>query len=324
MKILFTQDWHIKLDVPKVPNHWQINRFHMLVDELNQVQGVDKVIIGGDLLDTAKPSSEETGLMFDLLAKLKHKTDVYSGNHEMAVRKGEGKYSILHNYQDEISRGNPLVEVLHSYRSEDFDIVGYEEISKKEFYKPEWSKLCFTHVRGEIKPHVKWEIPPSIFDHYDLVIAGDLHSHSNSQGKFIYPGSPLTTSFHRNRSTGNGYIIVDTETLEWEWHSLQHLPQLIRKTVTSVEEMIATDYDWTIYEVEANILESKSIQKSELLDKKIVTGFAKDAVLDLRKTSISEEMQLFLTNIQQLPSQDVERLVTKFNGYQGKHDNADS
>lgn len=324
MKILFTQDWHIKLDVPKIPNHWQIDRFHKLVDELNQVQGIDLLVIGGDLLDTQNPSSEETGLMFDLLARLKHKTYIYSGNHEMAVRKGFGKYSILHNYSSEISRGNNLVEVLYSYRSEEFDIIGYEEISKKEFHKPEMSKLCFTHVRGEIKPHVKWEIPPSVFDNYDLVITGDLHSHSNSQGKFIYPGSPLTTSFHRNKSTGNGYIIVDTDTLEWEWHSLSHLPQLIRKTVSSVEEMIATEYDWTIYEVEANILQSKSIQKSELLDKKIVTGFAKDAVLNLRETSVSEEMQMFLTEIQKLPTADVDRLVTKFNHYQRQHDNADS
>ncbi|AZV01964.1 hypothetical protein [Aeromonas phage Akh-2] len=79
--------------------------------------------------------------------------------------------------------------------------------------------------------------------------------------------------------------------------------------------MVATEYDWTIYEVEANILQSKGIQKSELLDKKIVTGFAKDAVLNLTKTSVSEEMQLFLTDIQRLPAKDVDRLVTKFNSY---------
>lgn len=320
MKILFTQDWHIKLDVPKIPNHWQINRFNMLVDELNQVPDVDLMVIGGDLLDTAKPTTEEVELMFALLAKLKHKTDIYSGNHEMAVKKGIGKYSCLQNFADEISRGNPSVEVLYSSRSAEYDIVGYEEISNKQLHRPPHSKLCFTHVRGEIAPHVKWEIDPSFFKDYDLVITGDLHSHENTQGKFIYPGSPLVTSFHRTRATGNGYIIVDTDDLTWTWHSLSHLPQLVRKTVSNINEMIETEYDWTVYEVEANILESRDIKKSNLLDKKIVTGFAKDAVLNLQGTSMSSEMSMFLKDVAKVPEQDIDRLLTKFNGYQRGYD----
>lgn len=320
MRVLFTQDWHIKLDVPKVPNHWQIERFHAMVDELNAVPDVDMIIIGGDLLDTAKPTSKEIELMFALLAKLKKKTIIYSGNHEMTNDKVLGKYSCLHNFQDEISRGNPLVEVVYSYRSNEFDVVGYEEISNKKLHKPPMSKLCFTHVRGEIQPHVKWEIDPKFFEQYELVLTGDLHSHENTQGKFIYPGSPLTTSFHRTRTTGNGYLIVNTDLLTWEWFPLAHLPQLIRKTVSSLEEMVETKHDWTIYEVETNVLQSKDIKKTQLLDKKIVSGFAKEAVLDLQGTPMSQEMQLFLTDIAKLPKQDVDRLVTQFNDYQRKYD----
>lgn len=320
MKILFVADIHIKLDVPKVPNHWQIKRYHAMVDELNAISGIDVLIIGGDLLDTAKPSTTELELMFALLAKIKHKTIIYSGNHELAQNKGGGKYSVLQNLADEIGRCNPLVEVVQSYRSPYFDIVGYEEISNKKMQQPQLSRLCFTHVRGEIKPHVKWEVNPQLFEHYDLVIAGDLHSHENSQGKFIYPGSPLTTSFHRTRATGNGYLIVDTDILKWEWFSLSHLPQLIRKTVSSLEEMVEGPYDWYIYEVETNVLQSKDIKKTQLLDKKIVSGFAKEAVLDLQGTPMSQEMQLFLTDIAKLPKQDVDRLVTQFNDYQRKYD----
>lgn len=320
MKLLFTQDWHIKLDVPKVPNHWQIDRFHAMVDEIIQVPDIDLIVIGGDLLDTAKPSTKEVELMFSLLAKLNKKTIIYSGNHEMTNDKVLGKYSCLHNFQDEISRGNPLVEVVHSYRSPQFDIVGYEQISNKKLEQPQLSKLCLTHVRGEIQPHVKWEIDPKFFDAYDLVLTGDLHSHENTQGKFIYPGSPLVTSFHRTRATGNGYLVADTDTLKWEWFSLAHLPQLMRKTVTSLEEMVETKHDWTIYEVETNVLGSKDIKKTQLLDKKIVSGFAKDAILDLQGTPMSKEMQMFLTDIAKLPEQDVDRLVTQFNNYQRKYD----
>lgn len=320
MKILFIADVHIKLDVPKVPNHWQVKRYHSMLEEINAIQQVDMLIIGGDLLDTSKPSTEELELMFALIAKLRHKTIIYSGNHELSNKKGMGKYSILSSLADEINRCNPLARVVTSYRSKDFDVVGYEEISNKTLDKPAASKLCFTHVRGEIQPHVKWEVDPRFFDQYDLVITGDLHSHENSQGKFIYPGSPLTTSFHRTRSTGNGYLIVDTDLLTWEWFSLSHLPQLLRKTVTTVEEMVEAEYDWQIYEVETNVLGSKDIKKTQLLDKKIVSGFAKDAILDLQGTPMSQEMQLFLTDIAKLPKQDVDRLVTQFNDYQRKYD----
>lgn len=291
-----------------------------MVDEINSVPDIDEIIIGGDLLDTAKPSADELELMFALLAKLRHKSKIYSGNHEMTNKKGVGKYSCLQNFQDEISRGNPLVEVVRSYRSEQFDIVGYEEVSNKKLQLTPVSKLCLTHVRGEIPPHVKWEVDPALFDQYELVLTGDLHSHENSQGKFIYPGSPLVTSFHRTRATGNGYIIIDTDTLTWTWHSLQHLPQPVRKTITSMDEMIETKHDWTIYEVEADVMASRDIKKSDLLDKKIVTGFAKDAALNLQDTSMSHEMLLFLSNIAKLPEQDVTRLVTRFNGYQREYD----
>lgn len=320
MKILFTADYHIKLNVPKIPNQWQINRFNMLIDEINQVQDIDLHIIGGDLLDTAKPSTDEIELMFSLLSKLKHKTIIYSGNHELTNKKDFGKYSCLQNFADEIKRCNPLVEVVTSLRDPVFDIVGYEEISNKKLSNPPISKLCFTHVRGEIQPHVKFEVDPIIFNHYDLVITGDLHSHENTQGKFIYPGSPLSTSFHRNTPTGNGYLIVDTDSLNWEWKTLSHLPHLIRKTVTSIDDMIEGKYDWHIYEVEANVLESKDIKKSKLLDKKIVTGFAKDAVLDLKNTSMSEEMSLFLKDIAKVPDNAVDRLVSTFNQYQREFD----
>ena len=279
------------------------------------------MVIGGDLLDTAKPSTEEIELMFALLAKLKHKTYIYSGNHEMGTKKGGGKYSCLHNFADEITRCNPLVDVVTSFRCNDFDIVGYEEISNKKLHREAWSKLCFTHVRGEIPPHVKWEINPEFFKDYDLVLTGDLHSHENSQGKFIYPGSPLTSSFHRTSSTGNGYLLVDSNLLSWTWHSLTHLPQLIRKTVTSVDEMVETKHDWTIYEVEANILDSKDIKKSQLLDKKIVTGFAKDAVLNLSdKTTMSEEMSMYLKDIAKIEASQIERLISTFNSYTREHD----
>ena len=76
----------------------------------------------------------------------------------------------------------------------------------KEFEKEPFiihGNICFTHVRGEIPPHVKPEMDLELFAKYDLVLAGDLHSYENSQKNILYPGSPVTTSFHRhNVDTG--------------------------------------------------------------------------------------------------------------------------
>ena len=56
----------------------------------------------------------------------------------------------------------------------------------------------FTHVRGEIPPHVVPEVDLERFDKFKTVFAGDLHAHENTQRNIVYPGSPMTTSFHRN------------------------------------------------------------------------------------------------------------------------------
>ena len=46
----------------------------------------------------------------------------------------------------------------------------------------------FTHVRGEIPPHVKPEVDLDRFEDFPIVFAGDLHAHSNSQRNIVYPG----------------------------------------------------------------------------------------------------------------------------------------
>jgi len=46
-------------------------------------------------------------------------------------------------------------------------------------------------------PHVKPEVDLDRFEDFPVVFAGDLHAHSNTQRNIVYPGSPMTTSFHR-------------------------------------------------------------------------------------------------------------------------------
>ncbi|WBU76852.1 hypothetical protein KRONOS_46 [Vibrio phage Kronos] len=290
----------------------------MLVDKLNkrfESSECDVHVIGGDIFDRFDPTPEEIELYFDLISKLNHKTLIYTGNHEM---KSKTK-SVLDNLAEETTRCNPLVEVVIGvYRSQDFDIVDYKELHKKSWAEQQ-SRICLTHVRGEIPPHVTPEIDLAKFDTYDLVLAGDLHSYQNTQTTdngttILYPGSPLTTTFHRERTRKtNGCIVINTETLNYVWHDLKELPQLIRKTIQVGEPMIKDEYDRVIYEVEGDISELKSIQDSDLLDKKVNKNVGKPAALDLtNKSGTDEELAIYLTEVEALPKDTVNRLVGKY------------
>lgn len=315
MKILFTADHHIKLGQRMVPVAWQKARFKALILKLNEavkLHECDLHIMGGDILDVAKPSPEELKLFFDLLAELDHETLIYTGNHEALTK----KHSSLYDFAAEVSRCNPRVKVTtEPYRSPEFDVVDYIELHTKD-WEPAKSKLCFTHVRGEIPPHVKPEINLTKFNEYGLVISGDLHSHENTQklpsGKdLVYPGSPMSTSFHRTLSNRrNGYIVVDTESLEWEWHSLE-LPQLLRKTVQDEGDIIEDDYHRVVYELEGDVLSLGSVDTSnELLDKKVNTNVSKSAKLQGLTGVLSEEVTIYCKEVLNLEDSQITSLLT--------------
>jgi len=87
----------------------------------------------------------------------------------------------------------------------------------------------------------------------------------------IYPGSPMTTSFHRNL-VKTGYLLIDNQThhfdedWSWTWHQFD-LPQLLRKTVVSEDEMVQTDFHHTIYEIEGDVSDLSNIKNSEVISK---------------------------------------------------------
>lgn len=313
MKIQFIADIHIKLGQRKVPKAWQRNRFLMLVDEINKIE-CDLLVIGGDTIDSPTPSLEELELFFEVVAGIRHKTLLFEGNHELITK----NRSVLDNFEQEITRCNPLVTVVTSERNDAFDIIGYKELHNK-WGKP-LSKLLFTHVRAKLPEHMKTEpeVDLTRFDVYDLVITGDLHDHKMSQETdngtpIIYPGSPLTTSFHRELAeTSNGIITVETDTLDWSWHNLKHLPQLIRKTITDPSEMVEDQYHRVVYELEGDVLELKNTADNELLDKKINVNVSKDAKLDLRDKKIPEELHMYLTEIEGLPETKVVKCMKRF------------
>ena len=309
MLVLFSADHHIKLGQKHVPIEWAKARYHEMFKQLHQLElSVDLHIIGGDFFDKV-PSTEELELYFDYVEGCQCKTIIFDGNHE-ATKKGKTFFS---NLKKVTNRINSYVQIVDDYYSNDiFDIIPYCKLKEFEKVQPEFrNNLLFSHFRGNIEPHVKAEIDLSLFKRWDTVLAGDLHDKECSQLNISYPGSPLTTSFHRNRKD-TGVIIIETDTLAQEWVKLE-LPQLIRKTIQAGEDMPAGEYDHVIYEVEGDMSQLGNVASSDLIDKKIVKRSSDCALILKPEATVIEELVEYLKYIAELPDETVDEVLAEYN-----------
>ena len=305
--ILFTADWHIKLGQKNVPLPWACSRYKLFFEKIYELEKDVKLhIIGGDLFDRV-PSMDELTLYFDFVKGVNVETIIFDGNHE-ATRKHKTFFTNLKRVTEEL---NPKVKVItETFYLHDWAILPYADLHRKGSIEDiEGVDYLFTHVRGEIPPHVVPEVDLTRFDKFKTVFAGDLHAHENTQRNIVYPGSPMTTSFHRN-VVKTGYLLIDDD-WSWTWHEFD-LPQLIRKTVDNVEEMVQTDFHHTIYEIEGDVQDLAKVKNSELLDKKVIKREV-EATLNLDNLTIEEELVKYLTEI--LKIEKTNDIVRVFNDY---------
>jgi len=311
MRILFTADIHIKLGQKNVPVDWARARYTELFSQLKIMQSqCDLFVIGGDIFDRLA-TMEELEIYFQFLDTIIVDTIIYAGNHEAAKK----NTTWLSNLKNISTKANPLVRVIDDfYTHKEVDFVPYNKLKELEntVYSFSENVLC-THVRGEIPPHVKPEVDLNLFNRWRTVLAGDLHSYENSQRNILYPGSPVTTSFHRNLAS-SGVIFLDTNTHEHDWVEL-NLPQLIRKKIQAGEPMVATDYHHTIYEVEGDMAQLGETASSELLDKKIVRrGTDTELILDPAMT-LRQEVNEYLSYVLELPESQVETVLQELDNH---------
>lgn len=307
MKVLCSADYHIKLKTKNIPEEWAKVRFRKLFDELSNLeQQVELHVVMGDFFDKM-PTLEELELYYEFILGRKVRTLIIPGNHE-ALKKDTTFLTYLKELTNKL---NPLVRIIDDYFSNGtIDFIPYNKL--KEFEKGDMpvsllSDILVTHVRGEIPPHVKSEIDLSLFDRWKVVLAGDLHSYDNCQRNILYPGSPITTSFHRSK-VDTGIIIFDTDTLEHKFISLD-LPQLIRKTIKAGDEMPATYPDHTIYEIEGDMAELASIADHELMDKKVTKRSTDTSLILSSSMTIEDEITEYLTFILELPADKIEKVL---------------
>ena len=309
--ILFTADWHIKLGQKNVPISWACTRYKMFFQQLEDIvmdNNVSLHIIGGDLFDRV-PSMDELTLYFDFVKNVKCRTIIFDGNHE-ATRKHKTFFTNLKRVTEEL---NPHVKVItETYYEDNWAILPYADLHRKKSIEEISAKYLFTHVRGEIPPHVVPEVDLERFDKFKTVFAGDLHAHSNTQRNIVYPGSPMTTSFHRNLVT-TGYILIE-DNWDWTWHEFD-LPQLLRKTVTNPDEMIQTDFHHTIYEIEGDVSDLSNIKNNELLDKKVIKRKTEATLILDKEMTIEEELNEYLSYILELEENKTKNILGVFSDY---------
>jgi DNA repair exonuclease SbcCD nuclease subunit len=314
--ILYTADWHIKLGQKNVPVTWALNRYNLFFQQVYELEKECSMhIIGGDLFDRL-PNMEELELYFTFIRGVKIPTIIYDGNHE-ATKKNKTFFTQLKRVSRDI---NPLVHIVDiSFVDEDlgYGILPYADLHRKDSIEQfNTNQPLFTHVRGEIPPHVKPEVDLSRFEDFPVVFSGDLHSHSNSQLNIVYPGSPMTTSFHRSL-VKTGYLFINEQDWSWIWEEF-NLPQLIRKTVSNPEDMIPTDFHHTIYEIEGDIQDLAGIKNSELLDKKVVVRKSEASLIMDKDMTVSEELAEYLTYILEISEEKIPDILGTYNDYASK------
>ena len=306
--ILFTADWHIKLGQKNVPMAWACTRYKLFFEKIYELEkDVSLHIIGGDLFDRV-PSMDELTLYFDFVKNVKTRTIIFDGNHE-ATRKHKTFFTNLKRVTEEL---NPHVKVItETFYLHDWAILPYADLHRKNSIEDiEDVDYLFTHVRGEIPPHVTPEVDLSRFDKFKTVFAGDLHAHENTQRNIVYPGSPMTTSFHRN-VVKTGYLLIDEVDWSWTWHEFD-LPQLLRKTVSSTEEMVQTEWHHTIYEVEGDVSDLSGVKNSDLLDKKVIKRKTEATLILDKEMTIEEELAEYLSYILELEETKVKKIIGVF------------
>lgn len=273
----------------------------MLFDKLLELEEkCDVHIISGDIFDK-NPQPDEVTLFLSYINRVTIPTYVIDGNHE-ATSKGKTflsffaeQYAVNNNHVRIITE-NTNLEILGQM----FQFFPYTAVGKKEFPEPINDSVLVTHIRGDVPPHISAELDLEKLKPWKLILLGDLHwNHVHEPYPMYYPGSPLNTSFDRDDKKKYGVDIFSFDSVDnfsVEFVDLK-LPKLIRKTITTTQDMIADRYNHIVYEVKGSIDEIAKIEKTDLLDKKIVARDVSESTLDLKDKSIFEELELYLDYI---------------------------
>jgi len=195
------------------------------------------VVLAGDLFDKARPTLEEQKAMQHFINTIADVSDVYiiSGNHEAVnttTHKTTFDYITLSNctyvtFEELILEGHPVL------------LAGWSHKGKLK-YGTVKSKVCVSHIRSALPPHITAEMQMDFTDKFDLVLLGDIHDKYSPKDNVHYTNSPYAISFSSASPSGS-YIEFDPKTLDWQYVDTS-LPQKVKLTC-DVDTALKVEYN---------------------------------------------------------------------------------
>lgn len=288
MKVAIVGDVHLTLRKYK---EFEEKRFKLLIDELIKSKP-SKIIFAGDLLDNARPSLEELQLVYYALSKIEAegiKVVIISGNHE-ALSIDTCTYDLIMN--------NGKNYINDKYLSgTNIRCVGWTSVKTTKHKNTQ--DILVTHLRanhGLLKEEFNIKL---LSDNYKLVFMGDLHFRYSPYNNVHYTSSPYSTKFTNSNLEDYGYIMLEDDTCEWEYISL-NLPCKVKvkcnfSDVTGLiksfkNHLLKLEVSGTIEELESlptedNVIYNKVVQESL---NTIITNNSNTDVIDTLLVHIKE------------------------------------
>jgi len=247
MKILHTSDWHIGHNFFKIDRSREFKDFFEWLLKTIQEEGIDILLVSGDIFDTYNPSNEALKLYYDFLNRCKEllkKVIIIGGNHD-SVKNLIAPKEILKILDIVVVSGaeDDFCEVVEF---DDFNIVAISYLrdgilsknSLKELYSSKLNKtkknIAMGHLTisgskfGESEREIGGleTISNTIFEGYDYVALGHIHKPQKITENIVYSGSPLSLNFNENYK--KQIVILESDTMEYKFLEVPKFREFFR------------------------------------------------------------------------------------------------
>lgn len=272
MKILHTSDWHLGISVHGVSMLDEQKHFKNEIIEIIKENGIDAVILSGDVFDSSVASGEAIRLYNDIATAICRDIGipliVIAGNHDGAARlssmhellKKSGLYVTgkLTRDIEPVILGNAAVYPIPYFNTDEVRALFPDEEIKT--YEEAMNVVC-SHIRDKTDKSLfniaavhafvsgaalsdsdrsavigtASMVSKDVFDGFDYVALGHLHKPQSVSDTVRYSGSPVKYSFSET-GTGKSVTVIDTTTGETEIIPLSpvHDMRIIRGTLEEI------------------------------------------------------------------------------------------
>jgi exonuclease SbcD len=283
MRLLHTSDWHLGRSFHREDMLGAQARFVDHLVETVRAEGVDAVLVSGDIYDRALPPVDAVALCDEALRRLaaeKVQVIAISGNHDSAQRLGFGAGLMdtagVHVRADPWSVGSP---VLLADGTAVYGIPYLEpEVVRSRWELPERghtaalteamrrvrADLATRDARSVVLAHAfvtggkasdserdisvggVVSVPMSVFDGVDYVALGHLHGRQRMSERVRYSGSPLAYSFSEEGCPKGTWLVDLGETVRAEFVEAP-VPRRIARVQGRLDDLL-TGAHCSVYE----------------------------------------------------------------------------